>query len=63
MRRSCGIPDSHSHKEGESSWHGRDKRRRFTDGHLGPAPCCLDGNPPQEYPGMSRNRVIRQDDI
>ena len=47
-----------SHKEWESSWHGRDERRRSTGGHLGPGPCCLDGNPPQEYPGMSRNRLI-----
>lgn len=58
MSRSCGIPDLiHIKNERHLGMDGtRGDRSRWAPN--GPAPCCLDGNPPQEYPGMSRNRVI-----
>lgn len=60
MSRSCGIPDL-IHIKNEShlgmDW-TRGDRSRGVGAHLGPAPCCLDGNPPQEYPGMSRNKLV-----
>lgn len=57
MCRSCGIPDL-IHIKNESHLGMDGTRGDGSRGPLGPAPCCLDGNPPQEYPGMSRNRVI-----
>lgn len=57
MRRSCGMPDL-IHIKNESHLGMDGTRGDGSRGPLGPAPCCLDGNPPQEYPGMSRNRVI-----
>lgn len=53
MCRSCGIPDL-IHIKNESHLGMDGTRGDGSRGPLGPAPCCLDGNPPQEYPGMKK---------
>lgn len=67
--RSRFMPDLIHRKNESHLGMDRYESRRFTGrGPLsflqqrgpGPALCCLDQNPPQEYPGMKRNRVTLQ---
>lgn len=69
MCRSRFMPDLIHRKNESHLGMDRYESRRFTGrGPLsflqqrgpGPALCCLDQNPPQEYPGMKRNRVTLQ---